>query len=88
MPDPVHALPQLSGSVFLSDGGIETTLVFMERVDLPCFAAFPLMLHEEGRDTLRRYFEPYLRIAVERKVGFILDTPTWVRAPSDPQFPQ
>ena len=71
------ALPQLDGSVFLMDGGLETTLVFLEGLDLPCFAAFPLLLDDAGRQTLKRYFEPYLRTAADRKVGFVLDTATW-----------
>ena len=76
------ALPQLDGSVFLMDGGLETTLVFLEGLDLPCFAAFPLLLDDAGRQTLKRYFEPYLRTAADREVGFVLDTATW-RANSD-----
>lgn len=69
--------PPHDGAVFLTDGGLETTLVFLEGVDLPCFAAFPLLLSGNGRRQLERYFEPYLRTARERQVGFILDTPTW-----------
>jgi homocysteine S-methyltransferase len=76
------ALPQLSNSVFLTDGGLETSLVFHDRIDLPCFAAFPLVLSPAGRARLARYFEPYLAIAAENRAGFILDTPTW-RANAD-----
>jgi S-methylmethionine-dependent homocysteine/selenocysteine methylase len=71
------AFPPSRDAIFLTDGGLETTLVFLEGVDLPCFAAFPLLRSEEGRARLDRYFEPYIRTAVERDVGFILDTPTW-----------
>ena len=46
-------------------------------IDLPCFAAFTLLGDEKGRAALRRYFEPYLTLAVDRQVGFILDTVTW-----------
>ncbi len=70
-------LPQLGGGMFLADGGLETTLVFLNGVDLPCFAAFPLVEREDGRAMLRAYFEPYLAIAREHGHGFILDTPTW-----------
>ena len=73
------AFPPQNGAVFLTDGGLETTLVFHEGVDLPCFAAFPLLLSESGRQQLERYFEPYLRTARERRVGFILDTPDMAR---------
>jgi homocysteine S-methyltransferase len=72
-----NALPQMKGGVFLTDGGLETTLVFHEGVDLPCFASFPLITTPSGRLKLRKYFRPYLELARLRKVGFILDTPTW-----------
>jgi homocysteine S-methyltransferase len=82
MPRYRNGLPQLAGTVFLTDGGLETWLVFLENVDLPCFAAFPLVLDEAGRERLGSYFKPYLQTARERGVGFILDTPTW-RANAD-----
>ena len=71
------AFPPSDQAIFLTDGGLETTLVFLEGVDLPFFAAFPLLGSEEGRSKLEGYFAPYIRTAVERDVGFILDTPTW-----------
>jgi homocysteine S-methyltransferase len=77
-----HALPQLGEGLFLSDGGLETSLVFHEGLELPCFAAFPLVADPVGRERLRRYFAPYLATARERGVGFILDTATW-RANAD-----
>lgn len=36
-----HDLPQLDGSVFLTNGGFETTLIFHDEINLPEFAAFP-----------------------------------------------
>ena len=53
-----HALPQLGGEIFLTDGGLETTLVFLEGVNLPCFVAFPLVNDPAGRERLKRYFLP------------------------------
>lgn len=76
-----NALPQMKGGVFLTDGGLETTLVFHEGVELPLFASFPLITTELGRLRLRKYFRPYLELARLRKVGFILDTPTWRASP-------
>lgn len=72
-----RALPQLDGSLFLMDGGLETALIFLEGVDLSNFAAFPLLLEKEGQHRLQRYFEPFINTALNRKVGFVLDTPTW-----------
>lgn len=77
-----HNLPQLKRGDFLSDGGLETTLVFHRGIDLPAFAAFPLLDDAKGREELTEYYEAYLAIARERGLGFILDTPTW-RANAD-----
>jgi S-methylmethionine-dependent homocysteine/selenocysteine methylase len=70
-------LPQLSAPLFIADGGLETTLVFLHGVDLPDFAAFPLLDDEDGREHLRGYYDPYLDIAERRGVGIVVDTPTW-----------
>jgi homocysteine S-methyltransferase len=77
-----QTLPQLNGGLFLTDGGLETTLIFHEGVDLPHFAAFLLLRDEAGRAQLRRYYERYLQIAAADGRGFILETPTW-RASGD-----
>jgi S-methylmethionine-dependent homocysteine/selenocysteine methylase len=71
------ALPQLGETPFLTDGGLETTLIFHDGHDLPYFAAYDLLTREGGEDALRRYFEPYVRIALARGVGIVLETPTW-----------
>lgn len=75
-------LPQLSDDLFLTDGGIETTLIFHDGLDLPEFAAFDLLKDEEGFGALRRYFRTYAAIAAKYQVGFILESATW-RASSD-----
>jgi S-methylmethionine-dependent homocysteine/selenocysteine methylase len=70
-------LPQLAGGLFITDGGMETTLIFHDGLELPSFAAFDLLKDESGADALRRYFEPYVAIARDFGVGLILDSPTW-----------
>ncbi len=77
-----QGLPQLGGELFLTDGGIETTLVFHDELDLPYFAAFHLLKDEAGRDALRRYFVKHAAIARRHGVGFILESATW-RASAD-----
>jgi len=72
-----HRLPQLQGIPLLTDGGLETTLVFHEGIDLPCFAAFVLLQDSDGVETLRRYYRRYAGIARDQGVGFVLETPTW-----------
>lgn len=70
-------LPQLDADVFLTDGGLETTLIFDDGIDLPDFAAFPLLDDPDGRAALVRYFERYAGIARGDGVGIALDTATW-----------
>lgn len=77
-----QSLPQLSGSLFLTDGGLETTLVFHDGFDLPHFAAFDLMKRIEGIEALENYYRRYATIAQESKLGFILESATW-RASAD-----
>jgi len=74
-------LPQLDGGFFLTDGDIETTLIFHRGIDLPLFAAFALLDDEQGRETLRDYYEPYLRSAAEHGAGFVLESATWRASP-------
>ena len=82
MPRYREQLPQPSRETFLTDGGMETTLIFHQGLDLPYFAAFVLLDDEEGRDQLRSYYRPYVELARKRGVGIVLDTPTW-RANAD-----
>ncbi|HQU67582.1 MAG TPA: homocysteine S-methyltransferase family protein [Albidovulum sp.] len=68
---------RMSGKVWLSDGGMETTLIFQDGIDLPHFASFPLLATEAGRESLRRYFAGYLAEARTHGAGFVLGTATW-----------
>jgi S-methylmethionine-dependent homocysteine/selenocysteine methylase len=70
-------LPQLDGSTFITDGGMETTLIFRDGLELPEFAAFVLLDEEDGIASLRSYYEAYVAIAKRHGVGIVLDTPTW-----------
>ncbi|MBA3599894.1 MAG: homocysteine S-methyltransferase family protein [Acidobacteria bacterium] len=72
-----NKLPQLSNGIFLTDGGIETTLIFHEGLELPDFAAFHLLRDKEGYEALRKYFRTYAALARNYEVGFILESPTW-----------
>jgi homocysteine S-methyltransferase len=76
------SLPQRTGNLFLTDGGIETTLIFQDGFDLPYFAAFQLLRDPKGRQALQRYYERYIAIARADAFGFILESPTW-RASTD-----
>ncbi|MGB9377894.1 MAG: homocysteine S-methyltransferase family protein [Mycobacteriales bacterium] len=75
-------LPQLGSDLFLTDSGLETDLLFNQGVDLPEFAAFPLLQNDEGKDRLRSYYRAHAAIAAEADSGFVLEAPTW-RANAD-----
>jgi S-methylmethionine-dependent homocysteine/selenocysteine methylase len=77
MPKYRESLPQLNGGIFLTDGGIETTLIFHEGIDLPYFAAFDLLKDQAGQAALRLYYTSHARIAKAKGCGFILESATW-----------
>jgi S-methylmethionine-dependent homocysteine/selenocysteine methylase len=76
-----HHLPQLDDRLFLTDGGIETSLIFHDGLDLPLFAAFTLLKDDEGTDALRNYFRPYAQLAADNGTGFVFEAPTWRASP-------
>ena len=63
--------------LFLTDGGIETSLIFDDRFELSHFAAFPLLDNAVGRAALVRYYERYIDVALTAGFGFVLESPTW-----------
>ena len=77
-----RSLPQLGGEFFLTDGGIETALIFLEGLELPDFAAFDLLKRKEGEAALRKYFRTYAGLAQRFGTGLILESATW-RASAD-----
>lgn len=62
---------------YVTDGGLETDLIYHRGFDLPDFASFPLVEDAAGRAALADYYDGYAAIAAERGVGLQLDTPTW-----------
>ncbi|WP_072386791.1 homocysteine S-methyltransferase family protein [Hyphomicrobium sp. CS1BSMeth3] len=72
-----NALPQLGSKLFLTDGGLETTLIFHLGIDLPHFASCELLRSKIGRSVLAEYFLPYIETARREKLGFVLEAPTW-----------
>ena len=75
------ALPQLDGSLFLADGGIETSIIVSEGLELIDFAVFPLLGSAEGEAALRRYYRPYAEIARRHGAGLVLESATWRASP-------
>jgi S-methylmethionine-dependent homocysteine/selenocysteine methylase len=82
MPTYRQALPQLTDKLFLTDGGIETTLAFQQGWELPYFAAFDLLRRDGGAAALKAYYRPYAELARTHGLGLVLESPTW-RASAD-----
>lgn len=68
-------------SLWTADGGLETWLLFQRGIDLPDFAAFPLLDTDEGRNALDEYARLHLDVARRHGTGFVVDTPTWRASP-------
>jgi S-methylmethionine-dependent homocysteine/selenocysteine methylase len=75
------SLPMLTGAPFLSDGGLETTLMFHEGLELPHLAAFHLLRDMAAVQAMRRYYRQHAGIARAHGTGFILETNTWRASP-------
>lgn len=71
-----------NGGFYLTDGGLETSLIYHYGFDLPHFASFEMLTHAEGRKALTDYYLHYLALARGYQLNFVLETPTW-RASSD-----
>src|SRR5690349_9702276 len=70
-------MPALTTGSWVTDGGLETDLLFNHGVDLPEFAAFPLVEAAEGRALLEAYYAQYAAIAMAAGAGLVLEPPTW-----------
>jgi len=70
-------LPQLNGIRCITDGGMETDLVFNHNIDLPEFASYDLLRNKTGEQRLVDYFRNYVGIAQRYGLGLVLETPTW-----------
>src|SRR3954469_18164466 len=70
-------MPELDTGSWVTDGGLETDLIFNHGADLPEFAAFPLVEDDDGIALLEGYYAEYAAIAAASGAGLLLETPTW-----------
>lgn len=71
----------LSDRPFLTDAGLETSLIYDDQLELPDFAAFTLLATPQGRATLLDYYQRYVQIAAAHQLGLVLETATWRASP-------
>ncbi|WP_332643827.1 homocysteine S-methyltransferase family protein [Aeromicrobium sp.] len=67
----------LGAGRYVTDGGLETDLLFNRGFELPEFAAFPLLETDDGAVALESYYDEFAEIALSADAGLILETPTW-----------
>ena len=72
-----NRLEHVDDRLFMTDGGLETTLIFHEGIELPYFAAFTLLATEQGTERLRNYYRRYAQMAQSHGLGLMLESPTW-----------
>jgi S-methylmethionine-dependent homocysteine/selenocysteine methylase len=73
----MDATTALAEGSWVTDGGLETDLVFNHGIDLPEFASFPLLGDADGSRLLADYYAQYAAIARTAGAGLLLETPTW-----------
>jgi homocysteine S-methyltransferase len=74
-------LPQLGDQPFLTDSGLETTLIFHEGIELPFMASITMHASEAGERRLRDYFVRHIEIARAHNAGFVLESASWRASP-------
>ena len=77
MTNSTPTLPQLHGLTCITDGGMETDLLFNHGIDLPEFASYDLLRTADGTNFLKSYLDNYVQIAARHGLGLVLETPTW-----------
>lgn len=62
---------------YMTNGGLETFMVFEKGYDLPCFSSHVLLETDDGRNAIVDYYEKFLNIAKQSNRGYVIGTETW-----------
>jgi S-methylmethionine-dependent homocysteine/selenocysteine methylase len=77
-----NALPQLAADkLFLTDGGMETDLIFHHGIELPLFSSVSLFREDDAPKIVRDYYIPYINTAKDGGNGFVLESSNWRSSP-------
>ena len=74
-PNFVEAVRQ--APVMLTDGGIETRLIYQDHLKLPDFASFLPLFDPAGRRAIEALYRSYFQIAADTGLPMQIGTPTW-----------
>jgi S-methylmethionine-dependent homocysteine/selenocysteine methylase len=64
-------------TITLTDGGIETRIIYEFKYSIDDFESFELLEDESGRDILRQIYQSYAYVGVRCGLPIQLGTPTW-----------
>jgi len=70
-------LPHQTSTIFLTDGGTETWLMYKRGFELPKFSAFHLLNDERSAGAVREYYTAFAKVAVKLGMPFIFDSLTY-----------
>ena len=65
--------PRLENKFYLTEGGVETEVMYKWGYELPEFAMFPLLDNPEADAVIRNMFRRYLDVAAEQNTGLLLN---------------
>ena len=72
-----RCLPHQTDGLYLTDGGIETWLMYKEGFELPHFCDFQFLADARGREALRKYYREFALIARQQRAGYVFCSLTY-----------
>ena len=72
-----RCLPHQTDRLYLTDGGIETWLMYKEGFELPHFCDFQFLADARGREALRKYYREFALIARQQRAGYVFCSLTY-----------
>lgn len=63
--------------IIITDGGLETTLIYKYNIELPYFSCINLLKTDSGRNIIYNCLLNYVNISEKYNVNIIIETPTW-----------
>lgn len=74
---PPRCLPHQADRLYLTDGGIETWLMYKQGFELPYFCDFQFLDDPTGRAALQRYYREFASIAKQHRTGYVFCSLTY-----------
>lgn len=66
-----------NNKLIISNGGLETSLIYEKKLDLPFFSCIDLFKTEETKQILYDYYLGFVNIAQKHNVPIVINTATW-----------